>query len=284
MIRFGVSLGNSKLGRFAIQYLIETSVPTENIVAIVRNREKAGDLAAQGVTVRIGTYGDSRSFETALEGVDELYLVSGMAPPRERILLHRGVIDAAKAAGVKHIVYTSFIDNADNSPFFAWNINRDTEAYLKDSGLDFTVLRHGMYVEADLDYIDQYVKDGKVENNIGEGLISYISRRDLALAGAHCLLDETHRNRTYVLTGPEAYSQKQLAHWISSWKAMEIPYIAISDEEYRGKFSNPDWADVVVTLYQAVRMGLASTVSNDFEAIVGRKAYKPSEVYEKFYL
>ena len=283
-MKYAVSMGNSQLGRSAIDHLLERGVPAAGIVAIVRNTAKAAELEERGVEIRRGEYGDADSLLASLAGVDKLYMISGMAPPEERTRQHRGVIDAANQAGVSHVVYASFIDTADDSPFFAWSINRDTESYLKSSGLGYTILRNGMYAEADLDYIDEYLKAGKVANNIGEGRISYISRRDLALAAALCLLDGGHHNESYTLTGPEAITQAELARWISRWTGVSIPYVQISDEEYRASFPNPHWADVIVSLYQSVRLGNADTVSDDFERITGRKAHTLPETYERFYI
>lgn len=280
---YGISLGNSRLGRFAVDYLIKKGVSPSDIVAVVRSPEKANDLIEQGITVRKGEYGDAIAFEKALEKVDRLYMISGMAKPAERIAQHRSVIDAARKAGVKYIAYTSFLDSKENSPFFAWTINKNTENYLKDSGIKFTVLRSGMYSEADLDYIPQYLKDGKIANNIGDGKISYISRRDLVDAAVHCLVNDDHLGHTYELTGHKAITQTELAAIISKWTGKDIPYVTLSDVEYRASFPEPFWADVVVTLYQSVRDGNLQKITDDFEKIVGRRPYDLSETLEKFY-
>jgi NAD(P)H dehydrogenase (quinone) len=253
------------------------------MVAVVRNPSKAEALVDRGVNVRPGEYGDPEGLRWSFSGVSALFLISGMAGPEERRKQHRGAIEAAKKAGVERIVYTSFIDAEEDSPFFAWSINRDTEAALKESGLAYTVLRNGMYSEADLDYVPEYLEFGKVENNIGDGRISYISRRDLALAAARCLLDDGHAGRTYSLTGPEAISQTRLAELISRWTGREVPYQEISDEEYRRSFADPYWGDVVVTLYESVRLGYCEMVTEDFRTIVGRDAYTLDETWERHY-
>ena len=280
---YAITLGSSQLGRQAIDHLLEKDLPADGLAALVRNAAKAQDLIDRGVEVRFAEYGDDNSMLWALEGVNGLYMISGMAPPEERIRQHRGVIEAAVKARVSHVVYASFIDTAEDSPFFAWKVNRDTETFLKESGLPYTILRNGMYSEADLDHIDEYVKAGKVANNVGDGRISYISRRDLALAAVHCLLDHSHVDRTYTLTGPEALTQADLARLISGWTGKEIPYEALSDEEYRATFPDPQWAGVIVTLYQSARQGNMEAVTGDFQRITGRKAYTLAETYERFY-
>jgi NAD(P)H dehydrogenase (quinone) len=282
-MNYAVSLGNSHLGKLAIGFLLEKGIPAGDIKAVVRNVEKARDLAGRGIDIRHGEYGNEASLLEAFKGVTKVYMISGMAPPAARTRQHRGVIDAAKAAGVSHVVYTSFIDTAEDSPFFAWKINKDTEAYLERSGLSYTILRHGMYSEADLDYIGEYVKAGKVANNIGDGTISYISRRDLALAAVHCLLEDGHIDKTYALTGPEAITQTELARRISEWKGMEIPYVQISDEEYKATFPEAMWGEVIVSLYQSVRVGNTAIDTDDFEQITGRKPYSLAETYDRFY-
>jgi uncharacterized protein YbjT (DUF2867 family) len=140
-----------------------------------------------------------------------------------------------------------------------------------------------MYSEADLDYVPRYLELGKVENNIGDGRISYISRRDLALAAAHCLRDEAHDGQTYSLTGPEAVTQSRLAELISRWADQEIPYRGVSDEEYLRSFDDPYWGDVVVTLYQSVRLGNCEMVTDDFAAIVGRQALTLQQTWDRYY-
>ena len=166
-MKIGISLGGSRLGGLVMDALQNLGVPAADLVAVARSPEKIAARAAAGVEVRQAAYGDTDEFIGALAGVERLYMISGMAGPSERRIQHRRVIDAAQRAGVQRIVYTSFIDTADNSPFFAWKINRDTEAFLGVSGMPFTVLRHGMYSEADLEYIDRYVEAGRVANNIG---------------------------------------------------------------------------------------------------------------------
>jgi len=283
-MKYAISLGNSNLGRLAISYLLEKGVAASDIVAVVRSVERAADLADKGIDVRYGDYDNATSFVSALKGVQRLYMISGMAPPETRIMQHDDVINAAGEAGVEHIAYTSFMDCSEESPFFAWRINKKTEQSLKDSGIAYTILRSGMYSEADLDYIPTYLKLGKVANNIGpEGLISYISRRDLALAGVICLAEDGHGGKTYTLTGPEAITQVQLAKLISTWTSTDIPYETLGDEEYARQFSDPHWADVVVTLYASVRLGNMAMVADDFKTIVGRDAYTLQETWDRFY-
>ncbi|WP_290778998.1 NAD(P)H-binding protein [Hoeflea sp.] len=128
----------------------------ETIIGLARSPAKAKEL---GIDVRPGDYDDAGQLRASLAGVDTLLLVSGMAAPEDRIGQHRNVINAAKAAGVKKIVYTS-VQGAEQGTAFSPIIqsNRQTEADVRDSGLDWVIGRNGIYIEPDVEYIDSYRK------------------------------------------------------------------------------------------------------------------------------
>lgn len=283
-MHYAISLGNSKLGRAVLEHLLDAGIPADSLVAIARSPSKVADLAQRGVQIHEASYGDDTSIEAALRGVDRLLLVSGMAGPDERRAQHRGIIAAAGQAGVRRVVYTSFIDTHEDTPFFAWAINKDTEAALAASGLSFTVLRNGMYCEADLDHVPAYLQAGEVANNIGQDAkISYISRHDLALVAARCLLDEGHEGRTYTLTGPEALTQVQLAEQLSAFTGRALTYRTVEDNAYEASFPDAAWGRVIVDLYKMVRLGYAAAVTDDFEEITGRPAWTLAETWKRFY-
>jgi len=283
-MRYAISLGNSKLGRATLDHLLDAGVCSEDLTVIARTPSKVADLGQRGVQVREGSYGDDASMVAALRGVDRLLMVSGMAGPDERRAQHRGIISAAVEAGVQRIVYTSFIDTHEGSPFFAWAINKDSEAALADSGVGFTVLRNGMYSEADLDHASAYIQAGEVANNIGpDAKISYISRHDMALAATRCLLDDGHEGRTYTLTGPVALTQVQLAEQLSTFVGQDLPYRTVEDEAYAATFPDPYWGRLVVDLYKMVRLGYAAEITDDFERITGRPAWTLAETWQQLY-
>jgi uncharacterized protein YbjT (DUF2867 family) len=123
-----------------------------------------------------------------------------------------------------------------------------------------------------------------VANNIGpDGQISYISRHDLALAAARCLVDDGHEGATYTLTGPEAVTQVELAAHISRWTGRELPYRTLGDAEYAATFPEPHWGELVVALYQMVRLGYAAEITDHFERIAGRPAWTLDETWERLY-
>ncbi|EEW2444508.1 SDR family oxidoreductase [Escherichia coli] len=133
-----------QLGHYVIESLMKT-VPASQIVAIVRNLAKAQSLTAQGITVRQADYGDEAALTSALQGVEKLLLISS-SEVGQRAPQHRNVINAAKAAGVKFIAYTSLL-HADKSPLGLADEHIETEKMLADSGIVYTLLRNGWYTE-----------------------------------------------------------------------------------------------------------------------------------------
>ena len=133
-----------QLGHYVIESLMKT-VPASQIVAIVRNPAKAQSLTAQGITVRQADYGDEAALTSALQGVEKLLLISS-SEVGQRAPQHRNVINAAKAADVKFIAYTSLL-HADKSPLGLADEHIETEKMLADSGIVYTLLRNGWYTE-----------------------------------------------------------------------------------------------------------------------------------------
>jgi len=205
-MKIAITAAGGKLGAEIINRLLITE-ETKSIVAIARSPEK---IKAMGIDVRKGDYNEKDQFYEALKNIDTLLLVSGMDIPEKRIIQHKNVIDAAKEVGVKKIVYTSVIGSTTGSAFSPIVAsNRQTEEDIKISGMDWIIGRNGIYIEPDIEYIDNYKKAGKISNCAGKGKCSYTTRDELAYAYTKMLLEEKHVAKTYNLTG-ETITQKQL--------------------------------------------------------------------------
>ncbi|MBO7934837.1 NAD(P)H-binding protein [Streptomyces sp. S9] len=173
-----------------------------SVVAVVRAPERAGYLAAEGVEVRRGDYDDPGSLRTAFKGVDRLLLVSSPElDPARRILQHRTALDAARDAGVGHVVYTSFL-GAGTRPEGVTAAHHATERALSDSGLPHTVLRHPFYSEAFLHAgLRDAVASGELPHGTGGRGLNTAFRADLAEAAVHVLTEEQHLGRAHDFTG-----------------------------------------------------------------------------------
>ena len=147
--------------------------------------------------------------------IDAVLLVSGMDEPQKRIQQHRNVIEAAKINGVGKIVYTSIIADQEKTAFSPIvKSNRQTELDIQNSGLDWVIGRNGLYIEPDLEYIDNYLKNGEITNCAGDGKCAYTSRKELGYASAKLLTSKKHDGQIYNLIG-ESISQIRLADLIN---------------------------------------------------------------------
>ncbi|MDU5453074.1 SDR family oxidoreductase [Pseudescherichia vulneris] len=217
------------LGQLTLTELLKT-VPASQLVAIVRNPAKAEALAQQGVTVRQAEYGDQAALTAALEGVDKLLLISS-SEVGQRAIQHRNVIDAAKAAGIKFIAYTSLL-HADRSPLGLHVEHVDTEQYLATSGIPYALLRNGWYSENYLASAPAALEHGVFIGSAGEGKIASATRSDYAAAAAKVMSSEGHAGKVYELAGDEAWTLSELAAALSKQSGKPVVYQNLSEADF----------------------------------------------------
>jgi NAD(P)H dehydrogenase (quinone) len=215
-----------QLGRLVVAKLKGT-VPAVDIVALARDPAKTTNL---GVTVREADYTKPETLASALAGVDTLLLISS-SEMSGRAAQHRNVIEAAKKAGVKRIVYTSLL-HADTSPLDLATEHRQTEAELKVSSIPSTILRNGWYTENYTGLIGGALALGAFIGNAGDGKISCARRVDYAEAAVAVLTGEGHSGKTYELAGDDAYTLSELAAEVSRQTGRTIPYKNLPEVEY----------------------------------------------------
>lgn len=215
-----------QLGRLVVENL-KTRVPADDIVALVRDPAKAADL---GVAARAADYAKPETLGPALAGADTLLLISGNEIG-QRLLQHRAVIEAAEAAGVKRIVYTSIL-RADASPLALAEEHKATEALIRASGLTYTLLRNGWYNENYANAVHGALASGAVIGSAGQGRISAAARADYAEAAAVVLASEGHENKIYELAGDSGFTLADLAAEISAQAGKTVPYNDLPEAEY----------------------------------------------------
>jgi len=268
-MKIAVTAASGKLGREIVKATCAV-VGSENVIGLARTPSKANDL---GVEVRPGDYDKRDELETSLQGVGAVLLVSGMAPPDQRVGQHRNAIAAAKAAGVSKIVYTS-VQGADGGNNFSPIIqsNRQTEQDVRESGLDWVIGRNGIYIEPDVDYIETYKQRGKIANCAGDGKCGYTNRPELAYAYARLLTKAEQNSNTYNLHG-EAITQAQLADYLNLAFGTNLTYRTTSIEAFRedqiaalGEFIGT----VITGIYEGIATGEADQPS-DFLQAAGRE-------------
>ncbi|EFJ1800170.1 NAD(P)H:quinone oxidoreductase [Escherichia coli] len=218
-----------QLGHYVIESLMKT-VPASQIVAIVRNQAKAQALAAQGITVRQADYGDEAALTSALQGVEKLLLISS-SEVGQRAPQHRNVINAAKAAGVKFIAYTSLL-HADTSPLGLADEHIETEKMLADSGIVYTLLRNGWYSENYLASAPAALKHGVFIGAAGDGKIASATRADYAAAAARVISEAGHEGKVYELAGDSAWTLTQLAAELTKQSGKQVTYQNLSEADF----------------------------------------------------
>ena len=215
-----------QLGRLVVAKL-KGKVPASDVVALARSPARAADL---GVEARAAHYLKPETLASALAGVDRMLLISA-SEIGARLAQHRNVIDAAKGAGARRIVYTSLL-HADTSPLDLAVEHLRTEAELKASGIPFTILRNGWYTENHTGLIGAALAGGAFIGSAGDGRISFAPRADYAEAAVTVLTGEGHGGRTYELAGDDAHTLAELAAELSRQTGRRIPYRNLPEAEY----------------------------------------------------
>lgn len=225
-MKLGVTGATGQLGQLVVEQL-KKRVANEDVIALVRTPEKAKSL---GVEAREFDYAKPESLAAQLDGIDYLLLISGNEIG-QRAIQHSNVIEAAKKAGIKWIVYTSLL-HADESSLSLAGEHLATEKALKESGLEYTILRNGWYSENYTGSIPGSVEAGAFVGSAGDGKISSAARVDYAEAAAVVLSDDSHKGKVYELSGDEAYTLTELAEEISKQTGKTIPYSNMPEAEY----------------------------------------------------
>ena len=219
-----------QLGRLVIESLLK-KVPAYQVVAAVRSPEKAQDLAALGVQLRQADYSQPATLASALAGVDKVLLISSNEIG-QRVAQHQAVIDAAGAAGVKLLAYTSLL-HADTSPLGLAAEHLQTEAALTASGLSHVLLRNGWYTENRTAGIPSALEHGALLGSARDGLTASATRADYAEAAAVVLTTDGHAGKVYELAGDSAYTLTQLAAEVSRLAEKPVAYQDLPEAEFK---------------------------------------------------
>lgn len=266
------------LGRLVVEELLERSVAPERIAALVRNPEKAEDLAGRGVQVRRADYTEPETLGPALEGVEKLLLVSS-SEVGQRAAQHRNVVDAAREAGVELLAYTSIL-KADTSRMQLAAEHRATEETIRDSGIPFVFLRNGWYLENYTENLAPALEHGALLGSAGEGRVSAATRADFAAAAAAVLTGEGHENRVYELGGDRSFTLSELAEEISRQSGEKVEYRDLPEEAYAealigGGVPEP-FARVLADSDRGIARGELFTDRDDLRRLIGRPTTPPA--------
>jgi uncharacterized protein YbjT (DUF2867 family) len=247
---------------------------------VVRDPARAS-LAVNGAEVVRGAYDDSDSMRQAFTGIDTVFFVSGRES-RDRLQEHFSVVDAAVAAGVRRVVYTSFLAAAPDATFTFARDHYATEERIRSSSLEYTFLRDSLY----LDFLPSMVwEDGVIHGPAGDGRVACVAREDVADAAVAALIQAGHEQTTYQLTGPEALTFTQMAAILSRRLGRPIRYEDQTLDQARASRAGSGAAawevEGWVTSYAAVATGEMDVVSGDVEHLTGRPAVGLDEYFAR---
>ena len=266
-----VTGATGQLGRLVLEELLKSQEPG-SLVAVVRDAAKAGELGARGVQVRVADYSNPAALEAALHGVDKLLLVSG-SEVGARVAQHANVVNAAKAAGVGFIAYTSVLA-ADTTALILAPEHKATEELIRASGIDNTILRNGWYTENYAQTVATARQTGAVVAAAGDGRVASAARADYAAAAAAVLSSAGHEGRTYELSGDYAWDFKELATAITKIAGREVAYQPVSAPELVEALTNAGLdegtAGFLAALDTDTRAGLLGTVTGELSWLIGR--------------
>jgi NAD(P)H dehydrogenase (quinone) len=262
------------LGQATIKALL-TKVPASDIVALVRDPQKATDLQQRGVQVRRGDYNDPASLVAAFQGVATVFLISG-TDLVHRTQQHQQVIDAAKQAGVQRLVYTSVLKPSQTSHFGASPSHLATEEYLLASGLTYTVLRNALYLDLVPGLVGKdAVPSGKFYFAAGDGKVSYALREEIAQASANVLTSSGHENKIYDIAPTPAYSMHDVAAALSEVAGQPVAYVPVSPEDMAAGMRQHHVPEPIVEMMGGIGRAMAAgefdVTSPAFEQLLGRK-------------
>lgn len=243
-----VTGATGQLGRLVVAELLRRA-PTARVIGVVRNPAAAKDLADRGVELRKADYEDPASVAAALAGADKALLISSSEVGR-RVRHHRVVIDAAKAAGVKLLAYTSIL-RADASPLALAREHRESEALIRASGLPFALLRNGWYTENYTVNIAAVIRHGAVLGAAGDGRISSATRADYAAAAAAVLAGDAmgRAGKVYELAGDEAYTLAEYAAEVARQSGKPVVYKNLPESGYKAALQAAGLPEVYAEIY-----------------------------------
>jgi NAD(P)H dehydrogenase (quinone) len=273
-----VTAASGRLGHAILRELLVDPGPAE-LMAVARVPEK---VDVQGIEVRAGDYADPAQMAQALRGADTVVMISApVVSGTDRVSLHRNVIAAAKQVGVRRLIFTSVIGSeAEQGTLFAptQQINRQAEADLAASGLDWVVARNALYVDLDLLHIRKAQETGVYRNNGGEGRCGYLSIDELAYAIARLAAGEAPGGRVYNLVG-ENLTQAELVALACEVFGLDVRYQAWSAAENIARFMQDpriaargeEVAKMLTGCFECIARG-AFDVESDYLAAAGRPA------------
>lgn len=272
-----VTGATGNLGRLVLDDLLASGkVAPTDIIATSRDTGKLADYAAKGVQARAANFDDAASLDAAFKGADRILIIStdALDEPGKRLRQHLAAVAAAKRAGVKHILYTSMPNpEASVIPFAPDHLG--TENAIKATGIAYTILRNGWYMENLFMALPHALSEGKWYSASGKGKLAHIARADIAKATANALASGSAESKTYTLTGETKHTVDEIAALVSKVTGKPLEVIHVTDDQLAGGLKAAGLPGfiipVVVSFDTNTREGHIAMVTDDAGKLSGQK-------------
>jgi NAD(P)H dehydrogenase (quinone) len=284
--RLLVTGASGRLAQRVVEIALK-AVPPQRLILVSRNRSALERFARRGASVRFGDFSDPASLRAAFAGAERMLLVSATDLSR-RTEQHIAAIDAAVAAGVRHVIYTSGLSPAPPNPAAVAPSHYATEQRLASTGLAWTVLRNSLYADYQAAEAARAIESGALVHNFGDGKVAYVAREDCAAAAAAVLTGQGHENAIYDITGPHAYGAHDLARLYGSLAGKTIEAVELDDaaliDRLVGEAGGDDHlkygAELVASFGRSIREGFMASCTDSVRRLTGRPARTLSEVLQ----
>jgi NAD(P)H dehydrogenase (quinone) len=268
-----VTGASGHLGRRVVEELLER-VDARELILVTRHPDVLAEYADRGAQVRAGDFTDPSSLPAAFAGGERMLLISTDAIGA-RVRHQADAIDAAAAAGVRFVAYTSMVNLEPGNPAAVVPDHRATEDKLRASGLEWTFLRSSIYADLEAGNQAAALATGQLVTNGGAGAVAYVARDDIATAAAAVLTSDGHAGRTYEITGPERLDADARAAVFAELGAKPVEVVHVDDAAYAAGLAEATGmplavAELYATFGTATRVGALDILSDDFEALTGR--------------
>lgn len=276
------------LGSQIVAHLLTQISPSE-IAVLVRSEEKAKELKEKGVQIRVGDYTNPSSLISAFKEVEKLILISSN-DFNDRFGQHKNAIDAAKQAGVKHILYTSMsMNDIETSPLKGFlEDHYQTEDYIKQNDFTYTMLQHSLYADVIPMFIGEQVLETGVFFPAGEGRVAYASRTDLAEAISKIVVSDAFDNQSIPLTNTENYSYADIAEILTKVSGKEVVYVSPTPEVFAETLKGFGLPEPIIQMSLGFAAGIKNndfdTTFPNLETILGRKPQNLKEYLQSVYV
>ena len=286
LIMILVTGASGQLGSATLEFLLK-KLPATQLAGLVRDPNKAAALQAKGVTLRVGSYDDPASLDQAMQGVEQVLLVAG-TDEEKRVQQHQNVVDAARKAGVKRIAYTSrTLKDRTTLANKLMEGHFQTEDYIKASGINYTVFRNVLYMDAIPQFAGEKVFERGIYLPAGNGLVPFALRREMGEAMANALASEEPGRQVYHLTGSELYSFGDVAATLTELSGKEVRYTPAEQSAFAQQLTTRGLPGVVVEriigFMTDIQNGQEDEVRPDLEQLLGRKPATLREGLKELY-